>query len=71
MITREGCPKLQVSMMWEFVDINKNFIGTYLIFCGAYYLLYSIEYYKILAAFYTIQSTFTFTLFAIFYFVVR
>ena len=45
--------------MWDFIHINETFFGIYLILMGAYYLLYSIEYYRITIGLCTIQ-TFTY-----------
>lgn len=47
MQTKYGCAAMSFGLMWEFIDIYKYFFGFYFLLTGVYYVLYSIEYYKV------------------------
>jgi len=49
--TKFGCGGSSFGLMWEFFDNYYVYFGIYLFLTGSYYVLFSLEYYKISAAF--------------------
>lgn len=56
MKTKYGCAASSFGLMWEFIDMYYIFFGVYIFFTGSYYVLYSIEYFKVTSAICLIQS---------------
>lgn len=56
MKTKYGCGGSLFGLMWEFIEIFYIYFGIYIFSMGAYYVLYSIEYYKICAILCTVET---------------
>ncbi|CDW87696.1 UNKNOWN [Stylonychia lemnae] len=69
--TRYGCAGSSFGLMWEFMDTYFVFFGIYLFLTGSYYVLFSLEYYKISAALCFIQTFFLLGLWITFSFIIK
>ena len=72
MTAKSGCSVSDFSLMWDFImDINGLFFSLLIVLIGLYYVLYSIEYYKITSCLCFAETTFFLSLFLIFNFFIK
>eukprot|EP00347_Sterkiella_histriomuscorum_P003617 403363602 len=71
MKTKYGCGGSAFGLMWEFIDIYYIYFGIYILAAGLFYVLYSIEYYKICSVIAAIETLLFMTFWIIFQFFIK